>query len=589
MATGPVGNPMITQQQLNPASMAATPLAPPETLPTYKTDQLLNIGSSSGNFANSFNDDLTIVPDAVKSSYYRINPTSVPNGSNVLFNFRTMSWHNPSESTITIPFQFSFWNMVAPAAHTQVTGANASTALNALAYNSVTTDAFDTLWNKPFAEWARCITTFQCRVGNSNVMVQQYSNDQYPNISSSVFLPSQREPLDSLHSNLYLGNARNSRNANVTVFTPPSTLTVYANQVQDFKDQVDQQVLLSDAIPRLQNAFLNDMLRSAINNTPFEITFPLKMFMNMFNCTKATVFPPNFSYSYFINFNTQPFLVRAWGDLGLKAQVVLTSPANISLPFITMNKLEFSAEGTQALNLRLTSKFINHNFLETKSIPPSNPNIPIGSNSWTSQLTIASIRPMAYAIYFIVPNVTDGIVYAPAGNRLVQDFSQSPSPMIYPTMINLTIGGVQTVYMDRQNSGLNYNWVTRDAEDIQQSKINQRFMDYSSFHNHTSKSVDMGIPWIFVIDPANYVSENQIGSVQGPVTTQITVNFQEYNRFTNTLGPASRAYQAVCVEILHSQFMILPTLDLVQVPISSKLSGQAPSTQQAFSNRAVAV
>ena len=583
MATG---GPLLTSQSLNPGTAAATGLAPSETLPNYKNDELLTVTSSSGTFANEFNEDLTIVPDAIRTSYYKINPTAAPNGSNVLYNFRTQSWFNPSEMTITIPMQFTFWNMTSTT-HTQITGANGAAALNALAYNSVNTTCFEYMWNKPMAEWLRSITVFQCRAGNSAFLVQSYSNDQAPNIFSNVFIPSQREPLDSIESNIYLGNARNARNGCVATFTAPSTISTAGTFVADAINQLDQQCLLTDTIPSLQNALLNAIIKSAILNTPIELTFPIKMFLNMFNTTKTTLFPPNFSFGFFINFNTQPFIVRTLGDFGIKAQVILNG-ANISLPFLTVNKAEFSAEGTLALNNRLISKYINKNYFETKTIPPSNAIIPANSSSWTSQLTIASIRPVMYAIYFIVPNVTDGAMYSIAAARINQDFQNSPVPNIYIQSLNLNIGGYQYVYLDRQNSQNNYLWNIRDADDIQQSKINCRYMDYSVFHNQTTKSIECGVPFIFVIDPSTYVSEKQIGTIQGPVTTNVTVNFQELNTVTNTLTNTTRQLQAVCVEILHSQYTIYPTLDLNIVPISAKLSGKAPNVNLPFVNRAVA-
>lgn len=581
-----MGTPQLGSVAMNPGTAQATPLAPPETLPSYKNDQLLSVSSSAGNYSNQMNDDLTIIPDAVRASYYKINPTATPNGSNTLYNFRTPSWFHPSEATFTIPVQASFANMTTTT-HTAITGANGAAALAALAYNSINTTCFDYLWNKPFAEWLRTMTTCQIRVGNSNLLVQSFSNDQNPNIFSNVFIPSQREPLDPIESNLFLGNARNARNGNVATFTAPSTINATGTFLADVTNQIDQQLLLTDTIPGLQNALLNALIKSATLNQPVELTFPLKMFANMFNCTKSVLFPPNFSFALYINFNTQPFLVRAFGDFGLKCQVVLGG-TQAALPFLTFNKLEFTAEGTLMLNQRFTSKYINHNYFETKSIPPSNALIPANSSSATTQLTIASGRPVAYAIYFIAPNVIDGAIYSIAGNRVYQDFTNSPLPNIYVQSLQINIGGYQVVNLDRQNNPLNMFYAIRDQEDIQQAKINSKFMDYSLIHYQNTKAIDCGTPFFFLIDPSTFISENQIGTIQGPITANLTMNFQEFNSITNTLSNTTRQIQMVCVEILHSQYTLHPTLDLTIVPISAKLTGNAPNINQQFAQRAVA-
>lgn len=556
---------------------AATAINPPTTRPSFQSGSLLGVNSESTAIGDNQKTELNIVTDAIKKSYTFFDPSTTPNGTNVLYNFRSTTWFQLNETIFSIPLQFTMTD----AAGTVLSAANVIGilgAMNTAGYN-FHMSCFDYCFNQPSCCWHQMFQTCQFRAGSTTTNCQSFSNDVYPNILTTGYIPKQEtNNLNQVFNDNIATNTLNSRNGNsATVATTTPWAITEPTDKQVIQNQVLQQTYLTNCAPKIQDILLADILNSIITATPMEMVFPLKNFVSLFNVPDSVNFPPNFPFAAYINFNSSPFIIRSFGNLKIKAQVITNGAAsNISYPRIAIPTQEYSAEGTANLNQKLLSSYINFNYFEGKNIPPSNAIIPAGSTTWMSQMSIASTKPTAYVIYPIIPNVTNSIV---AGR---ENFPNSPFDGLYFTKISINIAGYEIVYMDRQISTNNYRFMTRDANDHMQDQINNSLMELSNRYLHASKGLLIGVPLYFIVDPSKYITQNMIGPPVGPITSQITCTFQEYLPATKTLGPTTQQYQMIVYEIMHMQAVVDPTLTLSLISPGAKLDGSAPRATQSL-------
>jgi hypothetical protein len=561
--------------------MQGTAIQPPVTRPSLQNGPLLNIQSESTDLNRSSNPTLSIVTDPVKKSWQWVDPSAAPNGSNVTFSLRTLTKAQLNQFEMSVPMQFTMTDQ----AGTVLSAANATGIINSIntaGYNA-NSACMDYAFNKPMCEWHQMFTTFQVKAGASNTVVQNYSNDTFPNIFTSAFVPKNNtNSLDELFSNNFNKNAMNSRNGNTSTIatTTPWAITLPVD-TQQIQSQIYQQMLLTNNVAKIQDAFLHDIFQSIITNTPMEVVFPLKTFGAWFNVNDEVNLPPNFPMSFYINFNISPFIIRSFGNIKIKAQVLTAGVSqNVAYPRIGMPIQEYSAEAVANMNSKLLSSFVNFNYFEGKSIPPTQGTIPIGSTNLISQMTIASMKPVAYVLWFEVINATNTVT-----NREI--FPKSCYDSLVWSQLSINIGGYEIVYLDRQQYPQNYRFITRDGVDTFQANINESFMDLSNNFNFASKSILMGVPLYFVVDPSKYIDAQRIGPPIGPITSKISCTFQEYNPTTKLLGPTTQPLQFNVFEIGHSQTTIDPTLSVQLITPGAKLDGTAPVATQSLNASAL--